>query len=476
VSAGRGPDAVVVGSGPNGLAAALTLLRSGLSVEVYERANTLGGGCRTEDLTLPGFHHDVCSTVHPLLAASAFFRDLELPGVRMLDSDIAYAHPLDGGRAAVMYSSFEGTAAALGVDAARYRALIGPLLANWAAVIDGALAPQRSIPSAPITMARFGLRSIWPAEMLMKLFRTDAARALLGGAAAHAIQPLDAPMTGAFAILFAVLAHSVGWPVVEGGSQRVVDALVAAIEAAGGNVHTDSEIRDLGELPACRATLLDTTPRGLLALAGDRLPVRAAARMRSFRYGPGIFKLDWALDGAVPWTAEDCRRAPTVHVCGSYEEVVLSEAQVAAGRVPDRPYCIVVQPSIVDPTRAPEGKQTLWGYCHVPSGCTVDMTEAIEAQIERFAPGFRDLVLARVSEAPADVERRNPNYVGGDINAGAATARQTFFRPTISWNQYKTGIDSVYLCSASTPPGGGVHGMCGVFAARAAMRDLGVAA
>jgi phytoene dehydrogenase-like protein len=474
VSPGDGVDAIVVGSGPNGLAAALTLLRAGLSVEVFERAATPGGGCRTEELTLPGFHHDVCSTVHPLLVASAFFRDLDLPEVRMLASDVAYAHPLDGGRAAVMYNSFERTAAALGADADRYRALIGPLLANWRGVIDGALAPQRSIPAAPITMAKFGLRAIWPAQMLVKLFRTDGARALLAGAAAHSIQPLDAPMTGAFSILFAMLAHAVGWPVVEGGSQRVTDALVAVIETAGGKVHTGSEIRAVGELPTRRATLLDTAPRGLLLLAGDSLPARAAARMRSFRYGPAIFKLDWALDGPVPWTAAECRRAPTVHVCGAYDEVVLSEAQVAAGRVPERPYCIVVQPSVVDPTRAPAGKQTLWGYCHVPSRCTVDMTEAIEAQIERFAPGFRELIIARASESPAQVEARNPNYVGGDINAGAATARQTFFRPTISWNQYKTGVDGLYLCSASTPPGGGVHGMCGVYAARAALHDLGV--
>jgi phytoene dehydrogenase-like protein len=476
VTAGGGPDAVVVGSGPNGLAAALTLLRASLSVEVFERAATPGGGCRTEELTLPGFHHDVCSTVHPLLAASAFFRDLDLPGVRMLGSDVAYAHPLDGGRAAVMYTSLEETAAALGVDADRYRALIGPLLANWRGVIDGALGPQRSIPSSPISMARFGLRSIWPAQMLVKLFRTDEARALLAGAAAHSIQPLNAPMTSAFSILFALLAHAVGWPVVEGGSQRVVDALVAEIEAAGGQVHVDSEIRHLGELPPRRATLLDTAPKGLIDLAGDQLPTRARAAMERFRYGPSIFKLDWALAGPVPWASADCARAPTVHVCGTYEEVVRSEAQVAAGRMPERPYCIVVQPSVVDPTRAPEGKQTLWGYCHVPARCTIDMTEAIESQIERFAPGFRELVIARASESPAQVEARNPNYVGGDINAGAATARQTFFRPTISWNQYNTGLDGVYLCSASTPPGGGVHGMCGVFAARTALRDLGVAA
>jgi phytoene dehydrogenase-like protein len=466
-------DVAVVGSGPNGLAAALTLAEAGLAVEVFESAATPGGGARTEELTLPGFHHDVCSTVHPLLAASAFFRDRQLPEVRLLSSDVSFAHPLDGGRAAVALTSLEDTAAGLGAGADRYRSLIGPLVANWRGVIDGALAPQRSFPRAPVAMTRFGLRAIWPAQTVAKLLKTDEGRAMFAGAAAHSMQPLNAPFTAAAGVLMAVLSHAVGWPVVEGGSSRVIDGLVAALEAAGGKVHTGAGIRDLAELPPRRATLLDTTPRGLIALAGDRLPVRARRAMEGFRYGPGIFKLDWALDGPMPWTAPECRRAPTVHVCGTFEDVVRSEADVAAGRVPERPYCIVVQPCVVDPSRAPEGKQTLWGYCHVPPSCPIDMTDAIESQIERFAPGFRDLVLARVSESPAQVEARNPNYVGGDVNAGAATARQILFRPSVSWNQYRTGLDGVYLCSASTPPGGGVHGMCGVFAARTALRDLG---
>jgi phytoene dehydrogenase-like protein len=466
-------DAVVVGSGPNGLSAALTLAEAGLSVEVFERAPTPGGGTRTEELTLPGFHHDVCSTVHPMLAASAFFRDRQLPGVRLLATDVSFAHPLDGGRAATSLTSLDETAAALGADAGRYRSLVGPLLANWRGVIDGAFAPQRSMPSAPIAMTRFGLRAIWPAERVAKLLKTEEGRALFAGAAAHSIQPLSAPFTAAAGVLMAVLSHAVGWPVIEGGSSRITDGLIAELQAAGGKVHAGVEIRDLAELPASRATLLDTTPRGLIALAGDRLPSRARRAMEGFRYGAGVFKLDWALDGPMPWTAPECRRAPTVHVCGSFDEVLRSEAAVGAGRVPERPYCIVVQPCVVDPSRAPEGKHVLWGYCHVPPSCPVDMTDAIESQIERFAPGFRDLVLARVSESPAQVEARNPNYVGGDVNAGAATARQILFRPTISWNEYRTGIDGVYLCSASTAPGGGVHGMCGVYAARTVLRDLG---
>jgi phytoene dehydrogenase-like protein len=465
-------DAVVVGSGPNGLAAALTLLRAGLSVEVYEAAPTLGGGCRTEELTLPGFRHDLCSAVHPLLAASSFFRELDLPGVRLLRPEVAYAHPLDGACAAAALPSLEDTAAALGSDGSRYRALMGPLVRDWQGVIDGALAPQRALPSAPLSMARFGLRALCPGRVLAALFRTEEARALLAGAAGHSMQPLEKPLTAAFGLVLSLLAHAVGWPVVEGGSSRVVDALVAQIEAAGGKLHTGTPIAQLDELPADAAKLLDVSPRGLLSMAGDRMPPRMRDAMARYRYGPGIFKLDWALDGPVPWSAAVCRRTATVHVGGTLQEVAHSEAQIGRGRVPEQPYCIVVQPTVVDPSRAPEGRHTLWGYCHVPNGCEIDMTDAIESQIERFAPGFRELVIGRVTHSPAEVERRNPNYVGGDIGGGAVTLRQTLFRPVIAWNQYRAGIPGVYLCSASTPPGGGVHGMCGVFAARAALRDV----
>ncbi|HWE34334.1 MAG TPA: NAD(P)/FAD-dependent oxidoreductase [Solirubrobacteraceae bacterium] len=465
-------DAVVVGSGPNGLAAALTLALAGLSVEVFEAAPTAGGGCRTEQLTLPGFVHDVCSAVHPMLAASPFFRELALPGVRVLTPEVAYAHPLDGGRAAAIVREVEDTAARLGRDRRRYEALMAPLVRDWQQVIDGALAPQRSLPRAPVAMVRFGLRSVWPARAVASMFSTDEARAVLAGACAHSMQPLGAALTAGFGIVLGLLAHAVGWPVVEGGSARIAESLVIEIEACGGRVYTDARISDLSELPDARATLLDTSPRGLLELAGDRVPTRIRSALERFRHGPGVFKLDWALDGPVPWSAEACRRTATVHVGGTLEEVARCESEVACGRVPEQPFCIVVQPCVVDPSRAPAGKHTLWGYCHVPPGCPVDMTEAIEAQIERFAPGFRELVLARAAEFPADVERRNPNYIGGDINGGAATAWQTFFRPTVSWNPYRAGPPGVYLCSASTPPGGGVHGMCGVFAARTALRDL----
>jgi phytoene dehydrogenase-like protein len=471
----EGTDAVVVGSGPNGLAAALTLLRAGLSVEVFEAAPTAGGGCRTEELTLPGFQHDVCSAVHPLLAASPFFRSLALPGVRLLAPEIAFAHPLDGGRAAIALPALDATVAGLGVDGSRYRRLFAPLLSDWERLVDGLLAPPlRALPPAPVAMARFGAVAIWPARVLTAAFRTPEARALLAGAAAHSMQPLGAPMTAAFGLVLTLTAHAVGWPVVEGGSGRIVDALVAEIELAGGEVHTGVPVGDLDELPPRRVTLLDTSPRGVLELAGERLPARRRRELERFRYGPGVFKVDWALDGPVPWTAEPCRRTVTVHVCGTSEEVAGSESEVAAGRAPARPYCIVVQPGVVDPSRAPAGKQTLWAYCHVPNGSPVDMTDAIESQIERFAPGFRELVLARVTQSPAEVERRNVNYVGGDIGGGAVTARQTLFRPSIAWNPYRTGLPGVYLCSASTPPGGGVHGMCGVHAARTALSDLGL--
>jgi len=470
-----GVDAIVVGSGPNGLAAALTLARAGLTVHVYEGAATPGGGCRTEELTLPGFRHDVCSAVHPLLVGSPFFRrtDLAARGVELVHPAVAFAHPLDGGRAASVVASVEETAVGLGDDAGAYRRLLAPLVRDVELIVPVVLAPLRSVPSHPVALARFGRAGLLPARRLAARFRTDEGRALVAGVAAHSMLPLGAPVTGAFALVLMMLAHAVGWPVVKGGTAGVVDALVAELEALGGKVHTDRWIGSLGELPDARGVLLDVSPRQLLELAGDRLSGTERRALRAYRYGPGVCKVDWALGGPVPWAAEACRRAGTVHVGGPFAEVARSEADVTAGRHPRRPYCIVTQPSVVDPTRAPEGAHTLWAYCHVPAGSTVDMTERIEAQIERFAPGFRDLVLARVTETATAVAERNPNYVGGDINGGAATLRQTLFRPTIRWNPYRTSARNVYLCSASTPPGGGVHGMCGEGAARTVLRDLG---
>ncbi len=386
---------------------------------------------------------------------------------------MAFAHPLDGSRAAAVVGSVDDTASTLGTDGDPYRRLFAPLVRDVDRIVPSALAPLRAVPPHPVAMARFGLGGLRSARQLAGRFGGEEARALLAGVAAHPMLPLDAPLSGAFGLLLTTLAHAVGWPVVEGGSAAVVEALVDELASAGGSLHTDTWVRHLSDLPPARSVLLDVTPRQLLGLAGNRLHDRDRRALGAFRYGPGVCKVDWALDGPVPWAAEACRRTATVHVGGTFEEVARSESDVAAGRHPAQPYGIVVQPGVVDPSRAPAGRQTLWGYCHVPSGSTVDMTERLEAQIERFAPGFRDLVLARSTSTAADVERHNPNYVGGDINGGAATLRQTVFRPTRRWNPYRTGLPGVYLCSASTPPGGGVHGMCGYAAARVALRDLG---
>lgn len=472
----RRADAIVVGSGPNGLAAALTLARRGLVVDVMEGADTPGGGCRTAELTLPGFHHDVCSAVHTLLEASPFFArcDLSAHSVKLLTPRIAFAHPLDRGGAAAVIGSVKETAAGLGDDAATYVTTFTSLVRDADRILPTFLAPIRSIPRDPIATAKFALKGLSSAERLAARFRTDEGRAIVAGAAAHSMLPFTAPLSGAFGLLFTMLAHSLGWPIVEGGSGRIVDALTAELESLDGRIVTGQWIRKLHDLPPARVTVLDVTPRQLIALAGDRLPTRYRWGLEHFSYGPGVCKVDWALDGPVPWKADPCREAVTLHVGGTFSEVAQSEADVTAGRHPDRPFCLVTQPSIIDPSRAPDGKHTLWAYCHVPNGSNVDMTERIEAQIERFAPGFRDLILAKVTTTAVQAEQHNPSYVGGDIGAGAATLRQTVFRPTAQWNPYRTGIKGVYLCSASTPPGGGVHGMCGEGAANTALHDIGL--
>jgi phytoene dehydrogenase-like protein len=471
------PDAIIVGAGPNGLAAALTLARAGLAVQVIEGSDTAGGGCRTAELTLPGFAHDPCSSVHPLAAASPFFRGTDLAGrgVRLLVPKVAFASPLDGGRAGAVSGSVDQTAGGLGADGPAYRRLMGPLVRDADSIVADFLAPLRSVPSGPVAAARFGVQALLPARLLARRLHTDEGRSLLAGTAAHTMRPLSAPLTGGFGLLLTILAHTTGWPVVAGGSGALTDALVAELRDRGGQVQTGTWVRTLADLPPARLVLLDVTPRQLLSLAGDRLPPGYQRALRRYRYGPGVCKVDWALAGPVPWTADVCRDAGTVHLGGTMDEISASEAEVAAGTHPERPYCLIAQAGVVDPSRAPAGQQALWGYCHVPAGSDVDMSGRIEAQIERFAPGFRDLILARSVRTAAGMERYNPGYVGGDITAGLFTLRQTVFRPVPRWNDYRIPLPGHYLCSASTPPGGGVHGMCGMWAARTALRDLGIA-
>ncbi len=467
-------DAIVVGSGPNGLAAGVTLTAAGLRVLVVEGAASPGGGCRTEELTLPGFRHDVCSAAHPLAMASPFFRrfDLMARGVRFGWPEIQFAHPLDGGRAAVVSRSVRETAARMGPDETAYRQLFGPLAERADAVVGAVLSSLRRPTAAPRAVASYALPGLRSASHLAARFHDERARGLFAGVAAHANMPLTRSPTAGLGLLLATLAHAVGWPVVIGGSGCITAAMADYIRVGGGGIETGWRVRSLAELPPARAVLLDVTPRALVALAGDRLPARYCRALRRFRYGSGICKADFALAAPVPWANEYCRRAGTLHLGGSFEEIAASEAAVAAGRHPRSPYVLVVQPGVADSTRAPAGQHVLWAYCHVPAGSDVDMTSQIEAQIERFAPGFRDLVLARASRTAAGEQALNPNYVGGDIGAGLLSLRQTFLRPVPRWNPYRTPLPGTYLCSAATPPGPGVHGRCGELAALTALRDV----
>lgn len=467
-------DAIVVGSGPNGLAAAVTLAAAGLRVHVIEGAASPGGGCRTEELTLPGFRHDVCSAAHPLALASPFFRrfDPAARGVRFAHPEVEFAHPLDGGRAAVVTRSVTDTAARLGRDEAAYRRLMQPLADGGNAVADAVLSSMRRPPLPSVALAAYARLGLLSATAVARRFVTEEARGLFAGVATHAIMPLTAPLTAGVGMLLGSLAHTVGWPVVAGGSARLTDAMAEAIVASGGQVETGRWVRSLADLPSVPATLLDISPRAFAAMAGERLPAGYRDALARYRYGPGICKVDYALSGPVPWQNEAARRAATLHLGGGFEEIAAAEAAVARGEHPDSPYVLVVQAGVVDPTRAPDGQHTLWAYCHVPAGSTVDMTARIEAQIERFAPGFTDLVLARHTSTAAQEEAMNPNYVGGDIACGMQTVRQLLARPMLRWNPYRTPLRGVYLCSSATPPGPAVHGRCGELAALSALREV----
>ena len=468
-------DAIVVGAGPNGLSAAIELARAGRSVHVVERAEEIGGGTRTAELTLPGFRHDVCSAVHPLAVGSPYLSTLGLEryGLELLEPVVQAAHPLEDGTAVALYRSVAETALGLGVDAAAYRSLIGPFAGEWERLAEVVLGPPVRPPRHPLLAARFarvGLRSAH--GVASGSFEAPRAQALVAGMAAHSFMPLTAPATAAFAIVLLALGHATGWPVARGGSQAIAAAMRSHFESLGGVVETGREVRSLRDLPDAQAVLFDVTPRQLARICGEELPPRYRRALARYRYGAGAFKVDYALSGPVPWRADACRNAGTVHLGGGFEEIAASESAVSRGTHPSRPFVLVAQPSLLDPTRAPPGMHTLWAYCHVPGGSDVDMSAAIEAQIERFAPGFGDLVLARATRGPAQLEAENPNYIGGDINGGMASLRQTLARPTARLSPYTTPNPRLFICSSATPPGGGVHGMCGYHAARAALRRM----
>lgn len=470
---GRSRTAYVIGSGPNGLTAAILLARAGFDTTVLEAQPGLGGGMRSEALTLPGFVHDVCSAVHPLAVSSPAFGEFPLAehGLEWIYSPAGVAHPLDDGSAVLAYRSVEQTAAQLGPDARLYGSMLARMVREWRLIAGDLLAPPH-LPKHPLALARFGAMALWPAASLARsLFRGERARALFAGMAGHAVLPLDKAGSAAFAWVLTLTAHAPGWPIPRGGSQSLANALASYFQSLGGHIVTGSAVRSLDELTEAGIILCDISPRQLLQIAGARLPDAYCRKLERFRYGPGAYKMDWALRAPIPWRAPECARAATVHLGGTLDEISASERAVWDGLVEDQPYTLVVQPSLFDSSRAPAGAHTAWGYCHVPNGSIEDMSGRIEAQIERFAPGFRDTILGRSIRTPADLERHNANLVGGDINGGAQNLSQLFLRPNRSL--YRTPLRGVYLCSASTPPGGGVHGMCGYFAAQLALSQAG---
>jgi phytoene dehydrogenase-like protein len=467
-------DAIVVGSGPNGLAAAITLAQAHLRVALVEAKSTIGGGMRSAELTLPGYIHDICSAIHPLGIGSPFFKTLPLSqhGLEWVHPLIPLAHPFINGGLVTLEGSLDLTCSYLKEDGDAYRKLMNPFVASWDHLASDILAPLH-LPSHPIEMARFGYYAIKTAQNLAHhLFKQEQAKALFAGLAAHSNMPLDKHLTAAFGIILGVLGHVVGWPMPRGGTQQLANALGSYFTSIGGEIVTNTPIEHIDELPEARAILLDVTPKQIIKMVGDRLPLSYKQRLQNYRYGPGIFKMDWALNSPIPWKNQGCLRAGTVHLGGTLEDIVKSEADVAKGFHPEKGFTILAQPSLFDPGRAPPGKHTAWGYCHVPNGSSVDMTESIENHIEQYAPGFKDCIIGRHTMSTADLEKYNPNYIGGDINGGVEDIYQLFTRPVARMNPYSTPVKGLYICSASTPPGGGVHGMCGYHAAQSVLSDL----
>lgn len=465
---------VVVGSGPNGLAAAIELARAGCKVTLLEAAQTVGGGARSGELTLPGFVHDGCSAIHPLAVVSPVFRSLRLGefGLEWILPPSPLAHPFDDGTAATLHTSFEATALELGADGARWRALFAPLVADSEALLDATLAPLFP-PRHPFALAKFGVTGMRSARAVAeRRFGGPRARALFAGLAAHSLLALEAPFSASFALVLGMLAHKSNWPLPRGGAGAISSALARCLESLGGEIVTSHRVSSPADIPPAGTVLFDLSPRQLVEIAGDRLPARYRRRLEVYRYGPGAYKLDWALDGPIPWRAPDCAGAATVHLGGTLDELSASERAASAGTICDAPFVLLAQPSLFDRSRAPAGKHTAWAYCHVPNGSTADMTARIEDQVERFAPGFRKLILARHVTTPREFEMSNANYVGGDVVGGSNDWRQLFARPVLRLNPYATPVRGWYLCSASTPPGGGVHGMAGYHAARAALRSM----
>jgi phytoene dehydrogenase-like protein len=466
-------DAVIIGSGPNGLAAAITLQAAGLSVLVIEGKSTIGGGTRTEELTLPGFRHDVCSAIHPMAAASPFLQSLPLHehGLEYIVPEVAAAHPFDDGTAAVLHRSMSRTADELKEDGKIYLQLFGPLVRVWDDIVSDILAPLR-VPKHPVPFAQFGIKALSAASSFARRFETREARALWAGMAAHSAQPLTNLSTSAVALVLMTAGHKFGWPIPIGGSASITTAMASYFKKRGGKIECGRMVTSLSELPSSAAILFDTAPKQLLQIAGHSLSNIYKWQLQRFRYGCGVYKIDWALADKIPFKAPVCGEAATVHIGNTIEEITAYESAVSQGRHPDTPFVLLAQQSVFDESRAPKGKHTGWGYCHVPNGSNRDMTDIIEKQIERFAPGFRERILARHVINSADMELYNPNYVGGDIAGGAMSLDQLFTRPALRWSPYRTSTKGMYLCSSSTPPGGGVHGMCGYHAARKALTDV----